>query len=216
METFVTELEELSREVGRRINSEDFMYKVRKLIVWKVKSEAELFICFADFLSERIWNVVWYVLGIKFKDNFFLFFFRRLSGSFFHISFFSFFFFFHQFLIMLYFTLFFHTFALLFHFSWRDIERIGKRKLFECLVLLFYSIEFKSNRCFFDFFIKKEVCTLAFTPPMLASKTINFNVMRVKLSNSLIIKFNPSIFAFFNVAEIVTKLSASVMQDNSF
>lgn len=57
---------------------------------------------------------------------------------------------------------------------------------------------------------------MALSPPMLSSEAVNFNISWVKLSNSLIIKLDPMIFALFNVTEIMTKVSAAVMKNNSF
>lgn len=46
---------------------------------------------------------------------------------------------------------------------------------------------------------------------MLSSEAIDFNIVRIELSNSFIVKLYPFIFCFFDVAEIVAELSTSIM-----
>lgn len=76
-------------------------------------------------------------------------------------------------------------------------------------------IKLKSYWCFLNFLINKQVSTLTFSSPVFTTKTIYFNIMRIKLSDSFIIELNPSILALLNIAEIVTKLSTSIMQNNT-
>ena len=56
---------------------------------------------------------------------------------------------------------------------------------------------------------------MTLSSPVLTTKAINLNIMRIKLSNSLIVEFYPSVFALLDIAEIMTELSTSIMQNNT-
>ena len=69
---------------------------------------------------------------------------------------------------------------------------------------------------FIDLFIDQEIGALTLPPPVLASKAIDFNILWIEFSYPFIIELDPTIFRFLDIAEIVTKLGRSIMQDYSF
>lgn len=107
------------------------------------------------------------------------------------------------------------VFSLLLHLGRFLVNGFWKRKLGNQTWLLFIIFKLQPNRCFFNFLIDKQVGTLTLPSPVFTTETINFNIMRIKLSNSFIIKLYPSIFALLDIAEIMTKLSTSIMQHNT-
>lgn len=51
---------------------------------------------------------------------------------------------------------------------------------------------------------------------MLPSKAVDFDIVRVELSDSFIVELNPLVFRFLDVAEVVPEISTTVMENDSF
>jgi hypothetical protein len=72
------------------------------------------------------------------------------------------------------------------------------------------------NGCFLHFLIDQQVGTLAFSPPVLTTEAVHLDIMRIKLSHTLIVKLYPTAFRLLDVAEVMAKFSRSIVQDDSF
>lgn len=72
------------------------------------------------------------------------------------------------------------------------------------------------NGRFLDLFIDQQVGTLTLSPPVLTTKAVYFNIMRIKLSHAFVIELYPTAIRLLYVTEVMAEFGRSIVQNDSF
>lgn len=72
-------------------------------------------------------------------------------------------------------------------------------------------IKFQMKWMLFNFLVDEQIGTLTFSAPVFPSIAVPFNIVWIKFSHPFVIELNPSRISLFNIAEIVPKLSTTIV-----
>lgn len=91
---------------------------------------------------------------------------------------------------------------------------VGQFQFAQNSPLLFLVVELQDEIGFLFSLVDEEVGTLALPTPVLATETVNLDIVGIELSNPLVIELYPLVLTFANVAEVVSEIGGSIVQDN--